>query len=123
MADTRNEPTWNSQASAAELASGEPIGQGTEFTTVNRGQTYRATLVEYDRPRHLGFDVVGKTMSIHGSLDFAEQGEGTVLNGSFDFTPHGPMKVMLPLMAPLVRRDFPKQMASFKSFCEADAGR
>jgi hypothetical protein len=30
---------------------------------------------------------------------------------------------MLPLMSGAVRRDFPKQMASFKAFCEADAAR
>jgi uncharacterized protein YndB with AHSA1/START domain len=123
MADARNEATWNSQVSTSELVSGEPIGHGTEFSTVNRGQTYRATLTEYDRPSHLGYDVAGKPLTIHGSLDFAEAGEGTVMTGTFDFTPHGPMKVMLPLMAPMVRRDFPKQMASFKAFCEADAGR
>jgi hypothetical protein len=32
------------------------------------------------------------------------------------------MKVMLPLMGPLVRRDFPKQFASFKEFCESRTG-
>jgi uncharacterized protein YndB with AHSA1/START domain len=57
MADTRNEPQWNSRVSTSALVSGEPIGKGTEFTTVNRGQTYRATVTEYDRPRHLGYDV------------------------------------------------------------------
>lgn len=121
IADTRNEPQWNSRVSTSALVSGEPIGKGTEFTTVNRGQTYRATLTEYDRPRHLGYDVAGKPMTIHGSLDLAEAGESTVMTGTFDFTPHGPMKVMLPLMSGAVRRDFPKQMASFKAFCEADA--
>ena len=28
-------------------------------------------------------------------------------------------KIMLPLLGPAVRRDFPKQFASFKAFCEA----
>jgi Polyketide cyclase / dehydrase and lipid transport len=123
MADARNEPSWNSRVSTSELVSGEPIGEGTEFTTVNRGQTYVATLTEYDRPRHLGYDVSGKPLSIHGSLDFAEEGEVTTMTGVFDFTPHGPMRLMLPLMSGAVRRDLPRQMASFKEFCEADAAR
>jgi hypothetical protein len=106
--------------SSAELVSGEPVGQGSEFTTVNRGRTFRATLAEYERPRHLGFDVSGEQMRINGSLGFAEVGEGTRMTGVFDFTGLGPMKVMLPLMSPMIRRDFPKQFASFKAFCEAD---
>jgi uncharacterized protein YndB with AHSA1/START domain len=122
MADTRNEPHWNSQVSNATLVSDAPVGQGSEFTTVNRGRTYRAVLNEYQRPRHLGYDVTGEPMTIHGSLDFTEQGEATRMTGTFDFTGHGAMKVMLPVMAPVIRRDFPKQMASFKAFCEADAG-
>lgn len=121
MADTRNEPQWNSRSSSASLVSGEPIGQGTEFTTVNRGREFRAVLAEYDRPRHLAYDVTGQPMTIRGTLDFVETGDSTRMTGSFDFTGHGPMKVMLPLMAPMIRRDFPRQMASFKAFCEADA--
>jgi hypothetical protein len=33
--------------------------------------------------------------------------------------PRGIMKVLLPLMSPMVRRDFPKQLDSFKAFCES----
>lgn len=121
MADTRNEPRWNSQVSEALLLTGEPVAEGSEFSTVNRGRTFHATLTEYERPRHLGFDVAGKPMTIRGKLDFAEEGEGTVLTGSFDFTPHGAMKMMLPLMSGAIRRDFPKQMASFKDFCESES--
>lgn len=121
MADSRNEPRWNSQVSTTELVSDEPVAQGSEFTTVNRGRTFRAVITDYERPRRLVFDVAGTQMTIRGSLDFAEAGEGTRMTGAFDFTPLGAMKMMLPLMAPMVRRDFPKQMASFKDFCEADA--
>jgi hypothetical protein len=49
----------------------------------------------------------------------SEEPIGAVLRATFDLTPLGFMKVLLPLMAPLVRRDFPKQLNSFKSFCEA----
>lgn len=121
MADSRNEPRWNSQVSSTELVTAGPVAEGSVFTTVNRGRTFEATLSEYQRPRHLGFDVSGKPMTIHGSLEFAEAGEGTRMTGAFEFTGQGPMKVMLPVMAPAIRRDFPKQFASFKAFCEADA--
>lgn len=120
MADTRNEPTWNSRVSQAELVSGEPVGAGSEFTNVNRGRTFRAVLTDFDRPRHLGYDVTGKAMAVRGSLDFAERDEGTEMTGTFDFTPFGAMKAMMPLMSGAIRRDFPRQMAAFKAFCERD---
>ena len=41
MADSRNEPRWNSQVSTTELVSDEPVAQGSEFTTVNRGRASR----------------------------------------------------------------------------------
>jgi uncharacterized membrane protein len=123
MADARNEPAWNSQVSRTELISEEPIGQGTEFTTTNRGQEYVAILTSYDRPSSLAFSVVGKTMEIAATLRFADAADGgTRMTGSFDLQPKGFMKVMMPLMAGAVRKDFPKQMASFAKFCESFAG-
>jgi len=119
MADARNETAWNSQVTSSELVSEEPIGQGARFVTVNRGQSYDATVTTYDRPNEIAFDVVGKTLRIVGSFSFSDAGEGTLLRANFDMQPLGYMKVLLPLMAPLVRRDFPKQLRSFKAFCES----
>ena len=50
MADARNEPEWNSQVSATELKSGEPIAAGSQFVIVNRGEAFDATILTYDRP-------------------------------------------------------------------------
>lgn len=119
MADARNETAWNSQVSSSELVSEEPIGPGTRFVTVNRGQSYDATITTYDRPNEIAFDVVGKSLKIIGRFKFSDSGDGTVVRATFEMEPQGYMKVMLPLMAPLVRRDFPKQLNSFKAFCES----
>jgi hypothetical protein len=118
MADARNEPTWNSQVSQTQLTSGEPIGAGTTFRTVNRGQEYTATLTEYERPARMTFEVVGKQMRITGRLAFAPSGDGTHLDATFDMQPQGALKLFFPVMGPAVRRDFSKQFASFKAFCE-----
>jgi hypothetical protein len=122
MADARNEPAWNSQVSRTELISEEPIGPGTEFTTTNRGQEYVAILTSYERASDLAYNVVGKSMEIAATLHFTDSAEGTRMTGSFDLQPKGFMKVMMPLMAGAVRKDFPKQMTSFKTFCESFAG-
>ncbi len=119
MADARNETVWNSQVASSELVSDEPIGLGSRFVTVNRGQSYVATITTYDPPHEIAFDVVGKTLKIVGRFRFADLSGNTVLRANFDMTPLGFMKVLLPLMSPMVRRDFPKQLNSFKAFSES----
>jgi uncharacterized protein YndB with AHSA1/START domain len=119
MADARNEPKWNSQVSSTELTSGEPVGQGTTFATVNRGQPYTATITEYDKPGRLVFDVVGKSMRIVGELHFGDTSDGTSVDATFDMQPRGMLKLFFPLIGPAVRKDFPKQFASFRQFCES----
>jgi len=121
MADVRNEPEWNSQASKAELRSSEPIGLGSRFMTINRGEEYDAVITSYTRPSDLRFEVTGKRMTILGAITFTGDAGRTHLDAHFDMQPRGVAKVMLPLMSPLVRRDFPKQFASFKAFCESRA--
>jgi hypothetical protein len=45
-------------------------------------------------------------------------GEGTELESDFDFRPSGALKLFFPLLGPVIRRDVPKQYASFKALCE-----
>jgi hypothetical protein len=118
MADARNEPQWNSQVSTSELLSGEPIGQGSQFETTNRGQKYQATITTYERPTRLVFDVTGKTMDIRAAFDFAAAAGGTKNHAEFDFTPKGFVKILFPLMKPLIKKDLPKQAQSFVTFVE-----
>jgi len=42
MADARNEVRWNLRVSRSELVSGDLIGAGSRFLTVNRGQECEA---------------------------------------------------------------------------------
>jgi hypothetical protein len=119
MADVRNEIHWNSQVTRAELASDEPVRLGSRFTTVNRGYTYQAAIVTYERPSRLAFDVTGQGMDMSASFEFEAAGaDRTRVRGRFDMRPKGFMKLMLRLMSPMVRKDFPRQAARFKAFCE-----
>jgi Polyketide cyclase / dehydrase and lipid transport len=121
MADARNEIRWNSAVSRSELLSGEPISAGSRFLTVNRGQEYEATIVSFERPALLVFAVTGKRMDINARFTFKEDAGGAAVEEHLDFRPKGVMKLFFPLLAPLVRRDLPKQGASFKAFCERTA--
>jgi hypothetical protein len=118
MADARNEPQWNSRVTRSELLTDEPIGAGTQFETVNRGQAYRATITTFDRPGRLQFEVVGKGMDITTTFAFTSTNDGTANHATFDFRPKGFMKAMFPLMRPLVAKDGPTQAANFARFVE-----
>jgi uncharacterized protein YndB with AHSA1/START domain len=117
LADLRNDKQWNSRVSRAELRSPEPIGLGSQFAVVNGGTAYDVTITGYERPSRLVFEASGKPdLTIACTLTPTD--EGTELESDFDFRPRGALKVMFPLLAPVIRRDVPKQYASFKALCE-----
>src|SRR5439155_22825205 len=77
MADVRNETQWNTQVSRSQLLSSEPIGEGSRFETVNRGQPYVVTITTYERPNRLGFGVTGKGVDITATFEFTAADDGT----------------------------------------------
>ena len=121
MADVRKLTDWNEGASKAEMTSAGPIGQGSRFEVVNRGQTMESTITRFDRPEHLDFSVTGKAMDVAAEFRFTEVGAGTTLFIEFQPRPKGIMKVLFPVLRPLIRRDLAKQHLKFKDFCESHA--
>jgi uncharacterized protein YndB with AHSA1/START domain len=117
LADLRNDTQWNSRISSAELRSAEPIELGSRFAIVNGGSPYEATITTYDRPSRLVVEATGNP-DLTITYSFAPTGDGTQLESDFDFRPKGVLKVLFPLLAPVIRRDVPKQYASLKALCE-----
>ena len=117
LADLRNDRQWNSRVSSAELRSAEPIGPGSRFAIVNGGTPYDVTITTYERPSRLVLEASGKP-DLTIAYAFTPTGEGTDLESDFDFRPSGALKVLFPVLAPVIRRDVPKQFASLKAFCE-----
>ena len=74
MADVRQLTEWNEGASRAEMTSAGPIGQGSRFVAVNRGQEMESTITRFDRPERLDFSVTGKTMAVAAVFRFTEAG-------------------------------------------------
>ena len=113
----RRETEWNSRVSRAELMSGEPVGLGSRFAIVNGGTSYDVTVTTYERPSRLVFEAKGKPdLTITYALTPA--GDATELESELDFRPTGALKVLFTVLAPVVRRDVPKQYASLKAVCE-----
>jgi uncharacterized protein YndB with AHSA1/START domain len=117
LADPRNETQWNSRVSSAELRSAEPIALGSRFTIVNGGTAYDVTITTFDRPSRLVFEASGNP-DLTIAYTFTPTGDDTELEGDFDFRPRGARKVLFSLLAPVIRRDVPKQYASLKALCE-----
>ena len=122
LADVRNDARWNGRVSSAELRSAEPIGLGSRFAIVNGGTAYDVTITTYDRPSRLVLEASGKP-DLTVAFTFTPTSDGTELNSDFDFRPRGALKVLFALVAPVIRRDVPKQFASLKALCEAGESR
>ena len=117
LADLRNETRWNGRVSSAELRSDEPIGLGSRFGIVNGGTSYDVTITTYDRPSRLVLEASGKPdLTITYAL--SPTSDGTELESELDFRPKGALKLLFGLLAPVIRRDVPKQYRSLKALCE-----
>jgi hypothetical protein len=106
------------RASRAELVTEEPIGPGTRFVTVNRDQEMQSTITRFDRPDRLELHVTGKAMDVDSTLTFRPSDSGTKLAMEFEPHPKGVMKILFPLLKPIIKRDLRTQHRKFAEFCE-----
>jgi uncharacterized protein YndB with AHSA1/START domain len=118
MADARNEPQWNSRVSNAELQSSEPIGLGSQFVIVNSGTSYDLTITRYEAPAELVFEGIGRP-NVTIAYSFRSSGDGTDMTSDYEFRPGGISRALFAVLAPVIRREVRKQLASFKTLCES----
>jgi uncharacterized membrane protein len=120
IADNRNEPIWNTRISKVEMTSPEPVGKGSTFLSTNRGTQSLVTLAEYNRPESLSYSVRGKEMDIDARVRVDSKSPDTaVVTAEYNLMSKGFFKVVLPLMAPMLRKAFSGELKNFKSFSEA----
>jgi len=117
LADLRRETEWNSRVSSAELLSDEPVGLGSHFALVNGGTSYDVTNTTWDPPSRLVFEAKGKP-DLTITYVMTPTADGTELESELDFRPRGALKVLFFLLAPVIRRDVPRQYVSLKALCE-----
>jgi hypothetical protein len=120
IADNRNEAQWNTQVSAIDLVSEEPIQKGSRFKVVNHGNVLDLVLSKYNKPQSLSFDGTSKAMDIHADVTFKTLDANTThVSAEYTITPNGFMKVVMPLIAPMLRKQFTKEFENFKHFSES----
>ncbi len=118
FADLRNETRWNGDISKVELTSGEPIGVGSQFIVEDKRGEHETTITVFDRPERVEFAMNSKAMDVAIKYTFTETDGTTTAVGNFDAEPKGFMKILLPLLMPMIKRDIAKQHVNIKQLCE-----
>jgi carbon monoxide dehydrogenase subunit G len=120
VADSRNEPSFNPAMAGVELLTALPIGQGTRFRARmgRAGTQMLVELTEFDRPHRLGSRTTSSMMQTSGTLTFAADGDGTVMNWDWQVHPKGWMRMLGPLFEPLGNRMERRIWTSMKRYLE-----
>jgi uncharacterized membrane protein len=120
VADSRNEPSFNSDMKSVELLTQEPIGQGTRFRALI-GQQRMEMLVEvteYDRPRRLGSRTTSDLLETAGAITFTPNGEATAMEWDWKVRPKGWLRLLGPLFGLLGRRSERRIWSGLKELLE-----
>ena len=112
MADPENETSWNPDALEVRRVDHGPLGPGSEWEGRYRGMgSMRVRLDEYERPRRLVFSTIGPRMDMRWAFTFSPEGAGSYLAAEAELTPKGAMRLMSPVLTPMLRRKFSQRPA------------
>lgn len=106
VADLSNEPEWNPDASKVVRKTDGPIGVGTtweeDFARVGH---YVTRIDRYERPTSVSFDARNPRTDAYVAFTFAAaHGDAADVSCEVTLTMHGFMRVLEPLLAPMIRR-------------------
>ena len=120
MADLRNTSRWNDTCTLVEMVTDGPVATDSRFhLAFGAKRNNDVTITRFDRPDRLEFAGTSKPMDVDSVYTFTPVDGGTQMRGTFDVTPKGVMRVLLPLVAPIARRDLAKHHAKFRALCES----
>jgi carbon monoxide dehydrogenase subunit G len=107
LSDPRNEPNWLPGASAVEKTSQGPVGLGSTFLGhYSRAGRVELELVEFERPRKVTFRTHSKLLDFDDAVELSATDGGTRLHARMSATPRGVMRLLAPLIARTLRRQF-----------------
>jgi carbon monoxide dehydrogenase subunit G len=123
LADPRNEPDWLPGASAVEKTNDGPVGLGSTFVGhYARAGRVELELVEFERPRKVTFRGRSKIVDFDDAVELDETATGTQLRAKMTASPRGPMRLVAPLMAKTMRRQFAANWEHLRRNLEAAPG-
>ena len=122
VADSRNEPAWNGTMASVEQLSPGPVGLGARFRGRSKQMGRLAyAIVEYDRPRRVAFRGTGRGIRYTFTCDFAPDGAGTRGRCRMDLALRGPLRVVEPLLTPLIRSQLRSRGRALQAHLERTA--
>jgi polyketide cyclase/dehydrase/lipid transport protein len=107
LADLRNEPQFNPDASNVQQVTPGPIGLGTSYTEdFRRIGAYTTTIDRYERPRELRFDARNPKVDAQVTFTLAPAGDGeTDVGCVVELTMKGAMRFMEPMLRGRIQRE------------------
>jgi uncharacterized protein YndB with AHSA1/START domain len=132
VADERHEPDFNTRMSRVELLTPEPIGVGSRFgveiAMMRRVFDMTVEFTAFERPRLLGSTSrslprggKGRPLLTAGSLTFEPVPEGTRMRWSWKVETPGAMRLLVPLVVWMGRRQERRVWGSLKQLLEEQA--
>ena len=110
VADLRNEPQFNPDASNIVQTTSGAIGLGTVFEEdVKPLGHFVVTIDEYERPTRLGFDARNAKAHIPVRFRFSPESDSTRIDVEVEVHLQGAMRVLEPVLRPVVRRTFERK--------------
>lgn len=99
LTDFPNEPSWNPDCSSVERLSPEPTRQGSTYRGHFRGMGQVMVELTTYQPHHR-FATRERSRMATGDFEFdlAPRGEGTRVDLHMSLRPHGPMRLLQPVM-------------------------
>ena len=119
LIDMRNELKWNPDVESMEKISDGPIGLGTKFRAKwKQTELVEVECMEFERPLAWRYDSGGAlSASVRAAL--APAGAGSLLTVYFDVHAHGKLKLLFPVLLPMLKRSEKQNMSRIKQAVES----
>ena len=123
VSDPRSELDWNPKVRVMEKITEGPVGVGTRFKAKwTKSPLVELEITSFDRPRGWSYRNGGAiSVILTISLEPLDGGRATMLRSTFDATPHGPIKLIFPLLLASLRREEAQNMQLVKKRLESTA--
>ena len=117
MADCSNEPLWNPDALEVTRIDDGLVAVGAEWEGRYKGMgNMRIRLDEYERPTRLKFTTSGDKLDMRWTFDYSPSGASTThVDAHAEIQAKGPMRLMGPLLGPMIKRTFSKRPAQVQA--------
>jgi hypothetical protein len=126
MADFEHEPEWNPVVMKTQKTSAGPLGVGTTYREVTRilGRRLEGTyeVTAFEHPTTFGIRSTSGPLAFAVHYTFQPVPGGTRFTGAGEVHPHGPLRLLEPLLARVIGGQIEAGLRRVKARLEAEPG-